>query len=98
AWVLVGIASLVAALALARWLPRRGPAAFPSPPPTSPGPAIFLADFVGAEACASCHVAEYEMWKRSTHGRAGGPPNPGRVIAPFDGRPLRFRGAVVTPS
>ena len=97
-WVLVGIAILVAALALARWLPRRGPAAFPSPPPTSPGPAISLADFVGAEACASCHVAEYEMWKRSTHGRAGGPPNPGRVIAPFDGRPLRFRDAVVTPS
>ena len=55
------------------------------------------AAFVGAERCAGCHVAEYEAWNVSTHARAGGAPGPGLVIAPFDGRPLRFANATVTP-
>jgi Flp pilus assembly protein TadD len=55
-------------------------------------------DFVGAEACADCHQANYDAWSRSAHGRAGGPPTSARVIAPFNGRPMRFRDAVVTPS
>lgn len=55
-------------------------------------------DFVGAEACAACHAKEYALWKDSTHGRAGGRPGEVQVIARFDGQPLRFSDAVVTPS
>ena len=54
-------------------------------------------DFVGAEACSECHSTEYEAWKGSTHGHAGGPPSKERIIAPFDGAPIRFKDAVVTP-
>jgi tetratricopeptide (TPR) repeat protein len=75
-------------------------ARLPLPPPrfaaepTGPSPA----DFLGAGTCAGCHSAQFAAWERSTHGRAGGTPTRGRVIAPFDGRPIRFRDAVVTPS
>ena len=54
------------------------------------------ADFLGVEACATCHAAQYAAWRRSTHGRAGGKPAPGLVIAPFNGAPIRFADAVVT--
>jgi tetratricopeptide (TPR) repeat protein len=68
--------------------------AAPPAPPTA-------ADFAGAESCQSCHAAEYATWKRSTHGTAGGVPgrstNDVRVIAPFNGVPIRFRDAVVIP-
>ena len=59
---------------------------------------VAFTDFVGAEACASCHPAEYKAWAGSTHGKAGGPAAPERVKGPFDGRPMRFRDAIVTPS
>jgi tetratricopeptide (TPR) repeat protein len=66
-------------------------------PPAPPA----AADFAGAESCQSCHAAEYATWKRSTHGTAGGVPgsadNDVRVIAPFNGEPIRFRDAVVIP-
>ena len=51
----------------------------------------------GAETCAECHAEEYEAWSGSTHGTAGGPPGPETVIAPFDGQPIRFADAVVSP-
>ena len=54
-------------------------------------------DFVGAEACAECHAAQYEVWKSSTHGRAGGRPAEAEVIAAFDGKPRTFRNGVVLP-
>jgi tetratricopeptide (TPR) repeat protein len=59
---------------------------------------VRFADFVGSEACASCHQREYDAWSRSTHGRAGGAPSAERSIADFDGRPIRFADAVVIPS
>ncbi|HET7565009.1 MAG TPA: multiheme c-type cytochrome, partial [Gemmatimonadaceae bacterium] len=72
------------------------------PPPHEPVAAshdsVRLADFVGSEACASCHAQEYAAWKRSTHARAGGVPSPDRVIADFDGTPIRFADAVVIPA
>lgn len=72
---------------------------FPTPGPAEPDAAVTFEDFVGAETCASCHSSQYASWKSSTHGRAGaGPPNPQSVKGPFDGRPMRFRDAVVTPS
>ena len=54
-------------------------------------------DFVGAAACARCHRGEYDKWSRSTHGTAGGLPSPATVIAPFNGPPIRFRDATITP-
>ena len=55
------------------------------------------ADFAGAESCQGCHAEKYEAWERSTHGRAGGEPNPETVIAPFDGVPIAFADGTVVP-
>jgi hypothetical protein len=55
-------------------------------------------DFLGSEACARCHAREYALWTNSTHGRAGGRPGEVPVVARFDGKPLRFRDATVTPT
>lgn len=54
-------------------------------------------DFIGAEACADCHSDEYRQWASSTHGEAGGVPGPDVVIAPFDGRSIRFADGTVIP-
>ncbi|MGD8699808.1 MAG: ammonia-forming cytochrome c nitrite reductase subunit c552 [Gemmatimonadales bacterium] len=54
-------------------------------------------DFVGSDECEECHKPEYDAWKASTHGNAGGLPGEVRIIAPFNGATLRFRDAVVTP-
>lgn len=74
-----------------------GATTIPSPRETPPVSGIAQADFVGAERCASCHASEFAKWKASVHGRAGGPPSPDVVIAAFNGSPIRFRDAVVTP-
>ena len=71
-------------------------APFPAPVPRAVATTT-LADFVGSEACASCHQDQYRAWARSTHGRAGGEPGPDVVIAPFDGGAIRFADAVVIP-
>lgn len=73
------------------------------PPPSSPtstaaAPAVTFQDFVGADTCAECHREQYEAWSGSTHGQAGGAPARERIVAPFDGTPIRFSDAVVTPS
>ncbi len=101
----LGVAALAAALVLVRFLTTRGSgSATLPPPPASPvahagaGGSPVFADFLGAEACAECHREKYDAWKTSTHGRAGGLPTRDRVIGPFDGRALRFRDGVVTPS
>lgn len=79
-------------------LPRlRGRADFP-PYRRTGLPSISLDDFAGAEACRDCHAEQYGAWASSTHGRAGGPPSRDVVISRFDGRPIRFRDAVVIPS
>lgn len=59
---------------------------------------VTAADFVGAEACGECHQSQYEAWRGSTHGRAGGPADDATVVAPFDGEPIRFADAVVVPT
>ncbi len=53
--------------------------------------------FAGAATCASCHREQFTAWRASTHGKAGGAPDEVRVIAPFDGTPIRFRDATVVP-
>jgi Flp pilus assembly protein TadD len=98
-WGLVaaaGVALVVTAGTVARRM--RAAPAFPPPAHAAPDTGPVFGDFVGAETCGQCHAGEYEAWSRSTHGRAGGTPTPERVIAPFDGRPLRFRDGVMTPS
>ncbi len=55
-------------------------------------------DFVGADSCARCHQKQFDLWKNSTHGRAGGHPGEVDLIARFDGKPLHFKDAVVTPT
>jgi len=55
-------------------------------------------DFLGSEACAECHQEQYDLWKNSTHGNAGGTPALQNVIGQFDGKPRRFKDAVVTPT
>jgi tetratricopeptide (TPR) repeat protein len=59
------------------------------------GPAF--EDFAGADSCEECHEEQYEAWLESTHAKAGGAPDTESVIAPFDGRPMRFADAIVTP-
>lgn len=73
-----------------------GLAAFP-PPARQAASATSLDDFAGSEACVSCHTDQYRSWAASTHGRAGGTPSPDVVIAPFDGRAIRFADATVIP-
>ncbi len=54
-------------------------------------------DFAGSAVCSGCHEDQYRRWVASTHGRAGGDPDPETVIAPFDGTPIVFRDGVVLP-
>jgi tetratricopeptide (TPR) repeat protein len=93
-WVGVAIAATGTVL-LGRHLLTR-PVALPAPRERVTA-AVSREDFVGAEVCAGCHAEQFAAWRPSTHGRAGGPPSRATVIAPFDGRPIRFRDATVTP-
>ncbi|HVT41144.1 MAG TPA: tetratricopeptide repeat protein [Gemmatimonadaceae bacterium] len=98
--LLVAAAVLVLAWRVLRFaLPGHAGADALPPPRETPRPsAVSRADFVGSERCAGCHAAQYATWRRSTHGRAGGtPPTRDLVIAAFDGNPIRFANAVVTP-
>lgn len=81
-------------------------AAMPQPPRTytqipkpelPPEVDVKYGDFLGAKACANCHSEQYDKWKVSSHGLAGGPPSTDTIVAPFDGKPLRFSDAEVRP-
>ncbi|MCH8954435.1 hypothetical protein IIA28_03830 [candidate division KSB1 bacterium] len=54
-------------------------------------------DFLGSEACVECHKEQYNLWKDSTHGRAGGSPSSKTIIGNFNGKPLQLKEAKVTP-
>lgn len=100
AWV-IGGAVLVAAALFARAILERDSASrtmrFPAPLPVVRDTSASFDDFVGSDECEECHKPEYDAWKASTHGNAGGSPAEVRIIAPFGGRPILFRDAVVTP-
>ncbi len=91
------LASVFIGRALLERGPARGGAAFPAPLPYEQQATVSEDDFVGSNECEECHKHEYDLWKRSTHGNAGGLPGEVRIIAPFDGVPIRFSDAVVTP-
>ncbi|HEX6308538.1 MAG TPA: tetratricopeptide repeat protein [Longimicrobiales bacterium] len=97
--IIAGIAgvSLLAVAAYFLLQSSRALLPFPQPPRSLAGGAVSPDDFAGAEACSTCHAAQFDRWQSSTHGRAGGTPAPDHIVAPFDGRPMRFRDATVTP-
>lgn len=93
-WVLALTAVIVSVMCGCEGPPSDFPAYVPPPGVGSVDPA----DFLGAAACGECHRDQYERWATSTHGRAGGAPEPDRVLPAFDGRPIRFADATVTPT
>jgi tetratricopeptide (TPR) repeat protein len=98
----MGLVALVAA-SLGAWAfvaSRRSVTSSPSvaaPVPTWNGSPALPEGFVGPEACRDCHGDQYRAWVASTHGQAGGSPSPETVVAPFDGPPIRFADAMVSP-
>lgn len=65
-------------------------------PGAPPGPAVAAppAEFVGAEACASCHSREHAAWRGSQHALAMQEAREGTVLGNFNN--LRFTYAGVT--
>ncbi|MFC1746628.1 tetratricopeptide repeat protein, partial [Candidatus Riflebacteria bacterium] len=57
-------------------------------------PGIEFENFVGSKACKECHTEQYDIWEKSTHGLAGGPPEK-NFITKFAGTTLKFKDAVV---
>ncbi|MDQ7054656.1 MAG: tetratricopeptide repeat protein [candidate division KSB1 bacterium] len=101
-WPVVLVVSLLLIWQGIRWFaatPGRdqGLLEFPRPPQRAYRSAIRFEDFVGSEACEPCHKQEYQLWRRSTHGNAGGDPDRVHILGKFDGRPRRFKDAVVIP-
>ncbi len=96
-WLVLGFGVVLAGLGSLFLMYHLEPVQLPPPGERTAGPGISLKDFAGAESCRDCHAPEYAAWRRSTHGRAGGLPSRETVIASFDGTPIRFRDAVVTP-
>ncbi|HEY0810736.1 MAG TPA: multiheme c-type cytochrome, partial [Longimicrobiales bacterium] len=72
-------------------------APFPPFPASEPTQQPVAEDFLGSQACATCHRQQYDVWRASTHGRAGGEPARDLLLRDFDGTPIRFRDATVTP-
>ena len=55
-----------------------------------------LQDFIGSDSCESCHPDQFELWKSSTHGRAGGVPS-SNIKAPFDGKKIELNDGWFIP-
>ncbi len=95
------IAALGAAAALAAC--KKAPPA-PQPAALAPlpdvgeflPPALDRPDYVGADACAECHRAVYDAWKRSPHGRSMAVASPDTVLADFSGPPVSLPDGTVT--
>lgn len=94
--ILIGVISFSACSGADEGIPDRASLDFPPPAPVA-ARTVQASDFVGAESCSGCHTEEYGAWASSTHGRAGGTPGPEVVIAPFDGRAIRFADGTVIP-
>jgi len=82
------IAGIVFALAL--W---NTPASRQEPAPAS---ATKTANFVGSQACAGCHPAQYQAWQNSHHALAMQAADAKSVIAPFAGESFSAGGVTST--
>ncbi|MGH7598567.1 MAG: multiheme c-type cytochrome, partial [bacterium] len=71
---------------------------FPKPAAAKKPDKPTLDDFAGSDACAKCHAEQYDLWRQSTHGRAGGRPSAKNVISPFRGKSLQYKDAEVIPA
>ena len=54
------------------------------------------ASYLGAQACAGCHVQEFEAWKGSHHALATQPASAATVLGDFAGAQLEHFGATTT--
>jgi tetratricopeptide (TPR) repeat protein len=95
--IAAAVVTTVALLVFAAWSSFRRPIQLPAPREAAQASTLSPGDFVGAERCAQCHVAEYDVWAASTHGRAGGAPSSRTVVAPFGRGAIVFANARVTP-
>ncbi|MFI5315091.1 MAG: tetratricopeptide repeat protein [Myxococcota bacterium] len=87
------ISKLVRGALLCAWIAgcsrsESPPAAAPAPPPSAPAAPL---EFVGSEACASCHSAEAAAWRASQHAQAMQIADPNTVLASTAGGELRER-------
>ncbi len=71
---------------------------FPAPTQNTSANAVKFEDFAGSEACAACHQEIYDLWKNSTHGKAGGLPQEVKLLGEFDGKTRKFKDGAVKPA
>lgn len=62
-----------------------------TPSPSASAPAA-RAEYVGSEACAGCHDAEYAAWRSSDHRHAMEPATAESVLGDFDGASFVYYG------
>ena len=88
AWAVAAIAAMAFALALWNHLANRG----------KPAPASLAksAHFVGSQACATCHLSQYQAWQTSHHASAMQAADAKSVLAPFAGESFSDGGASAT--
>src|SRR5690554_312238 len=89
-------ALLLASLAFVdaeRWrTPSQSAPSVPSSGEPRPVAAAERAEYVGSEACAGCHDAEYAAWRSSDHRRAMEPATAESVLGDFDGAVFAYYG------
>jgi hypothetical protein len=92
--VRLGLALLLAAVALGPRAPRSEPLPPPEPAPSPPsGPSnIHARDYVGPKACAECHEENYALWKTHPHSRMNLDASPDTVLGDFSGHTLEYGG------
>ena len=99
--IIIGVVAGIVFLYFGFFSPESSPVVeripFPSSKPARLTEEVQFSDFLGSEACESCHQPEYDLWENSTHGNAGGSPATVRIIGKFDGVERKFKDGSVTP-
>jgi predicted CXXCH cytochrome family protein len=68
----------------------------PHPPKSSSAPALVAASYVGGQACAACHAAEYKAWRGSHHDLAMQVADEKTVLGNFSDAKFRHAGVTST--